>query len=33
MKPGTSKQTEHGIINVEMKNDDQIVHEKDIESN
>ena len=31
MKPGTSKQSEPVIINLEMKNDDQIVQEKDIE--
>ena len=31
MKPGTSKQLEPGIINVEMKNDDQINRDKDIE--
>ena len=30
MKPGTSKQTEPGIINVEMKNHDQNEYEKDI---
>ena len=31
LKPGTSKQLEPGIINVEMKNDDQINRDKDIE--
>ena len=31
MKPGTSKQTEPNLINIEMKNDDQIVNETDIE--
>ena len=31
MKPRTSKQSEPGIINVEMKNHDQNEYEKDIE--
>ena len=31
MKPGTSKQSEPNVINTEMKNDQQIENEKDIE--